>query len=76
MRSMFGRMVPSDLQSFAEALRAAVSRFGMVVSSFVSPFLLSVLMYYSSCFLVVGVIMLLVYIARRKQLTDIRVSKS
>ena len=76
MRSMFGRMVPSDLQSFAEALRAAVSRFGMVVSSFVSPFLLSVLMFYSSCFLVVGVIMLLVYIARRKQLTDIRVSKS
>eukprot|EP00111_Clytia_hemisphaerica_P019756 TCONS_00058296-protein len=75
MRSMFGRMVPSELQSFAEALRAAVSRFGMVVSSFVSPFLLSVLMYYSSCFLVVGVIMLVVYIARRKQLTDIQFTK-
>ncbi|XP_066915222.1 uncharacterized protein [Clytia hemisphaerica] len=72
MRSMFGRMVPSDLQSFAEALRAAVSRVGMVVASFVTPFLLSVLTYYSSCFLVLGFIMLVIYITRKKQLTDIQ----
>ena len=73
MRSMFGRMVPSDLQSFAEALRAAVSRVGMVVASFVTPFLLSVLTYYSSCFLALGVILLVIYIARKKQLTDIQI---
>ena len=75
LRSMFGRMVTSDVQSFSEALRNSVSRMGMVLSSFVTPFLVSVLTWYSIVFIVVGVLMFSLYTTRRKSLIAIKVGR-
>lgn len=68
LRSMLGRTVTSDVQSFAETLRNAVSRMGMVLSSFLTPFLISVLTWYSMVFAFVGIVMLVLYVIRKKYL--------
>ena len=73
-RSMFGRMVTSDIQSFAEAFRTGVSRMGLIIAAFVTPFLVSVLTWYSIVFIVVGVLMFSLYTARRKSLIAIKVA--
>ena len=60
----------SDVQSFAEALRNALSRIGMILSCFLTPFLMTVLNWYSFVFAFVGLVMLVVYAARRKSLVS------
>ena len=70
LRSMLGRTVTSDVQSFAEALRNALSRIGMILSCFLTPFLMTVLNWYSFVFAFVGLVMLVVYAARRKSLVS------
>lgn len=73
LRTLYGQMVSSDSQSFAEAMRNGISRFGMIISNLVTPFMMPYLVTFSSLFMCFGLVMFAVYVSRRKLLTNIRV---
>ena len=72
MRCMLAKMVPSHCQSFTESCRNGVAKVSTILASVTAPLLLPYLEWWCTGVLVVLVAILIVFLIRRKNFTDIK----
>jgi len=66
IRVMFANMIPSKIQSFAEALRAGVGRIAIVLGSFTTAIIVPSLQYWSAGIIFLCTLLLVGFLIRRK----------
>jgi hypothetical protein len=69
---MLVQMVPSNCQSFTNSLRNGVSRFSEIAAAISAPIILPYLQFWAYCLVIIVFILLLIFLARRKALMNIK----
>lgn len=72
LRGMVAKMVPSNIQSFTEALRNVLSRSGTVIASLTAAFVVSVIDWWSTGMGILVLLLLICFVYRYKSLSNIQ----
>ena len=70
LRVTLAKMVPSRIQSFSECLRAGVTRCAIISASFIAPYVLQWLLWWSCGVFVIVILLLITFVIRKKHLLE------